>query len=77
MKYISLHSKPSLDEGCVERFLKAVRSGPVYFFDICNRRLYKLNVILFDKEKYNIHKIRENIADVRSFDNNFYICKTY
>ena len=38
--------------------------------------MYKSNVALFDKEKYNIDKIREKVTDVRSFDNNFYICKT-
>ena len=76
VKYISLPSKPSADEICVEKFLKAVRSGPVYFCVVCNRCLYKLNVALFDKEKYNIDKIREKITDVRIFDNNFYICKT-
>ena len=74
MKYISSPSKQSVDESCVERFLKAFRSGPVYFCIVCKRCLYKSNV-LFDKEKYNIDKIRENI-NVRSFDNNFYICKT-
>ena len=76
MKYISLPSKPSVDEICVERFLKAIRSGPIYFCVVCNRCLYKSNVVLFDKEKYNIDKIREKVPDVRSFNNNFYICKT-
>ena len=76
VKYISLPSKPSVDESCVERFLKAIRSGPVYFCVVCNRCLYKSNVVLFVKEKYNIDKTREKITDVRSFDNNFYICKT-
>ena len=76
MKYISLPSIPSADEKCVERFLKAIRSGPLYFCVVCNRCLYKSNVVLFDKEKYNINKIREKITDVRSFHNNFYICKT-
>ena len=59
MKYISLPSKPSVDEICVERFLKAIRSRPVYFCVVCNRCLYKSNVVLFDKEKYNIDKMRE------------------
>ena len=76
VKYISLPSIPSADEKCVERFLKAIRSGPLYFCVVCNRCLYKSNVVLFDKEKYNINKIREKITDVRSFHNNFYICKT-
>ena len=76
MKYITLPSKPSVDEGCVERFLKAIRSGPVYFCVVFNKCLYKFNVILFDKEKYNIDKLREKITDVRSFENNFYISKT-
>ena len=35
-KYISLPSKPGVDESCVERFLKAIRSGPVYFSVDCN-----------------------------------------
>ena len=45
------------------------------FCVICNRCLCKSNVVLFDKEKYNVDKIREKITDVRRFDNNFYICK--
>ena len=53
-----------------------MRSGPIYFCVVCKRCLYKSNVVLFDKEKFNIGKIREKITDVRSFDNNFYICKT-
>ena len=57
-------------------FLKVIISGPVYFCVFCNKCLYKSNVALFDKEKYNIDKIREKVTDVRSFDNNFYICKT-
>ena len=70
-------SKPIVDESCAERFLKAVRSGPVHFCVICNRCLYKSNVVLFDKKKYNIDKIRKKKkTDLRSFDNNFYICKT-
>ena len=69
VKYISLPSKPSVDESCVEIFLIAVRSGPVYFCVICNRCLYKSNVVLLDKQKYNIDKIREKITDVRNFDN--------
>ena len=36
VKYISLPSKRSADESCVEKFLKAVRSGPVYFCVACN-----------------------------------------
>ena len=71
-----LPSKPSVDEKCVERFLKAIRSGSVLFCVVCNRCSYKSNAVLFDKEKCNIDKIREKITDVRSFDNNFYICKT-
>ena len=59
VKYISLPSKPSLHESCVERFLKAIRSEPVYFCAVFNRCLYKSNVVLFDKEKYNMGKIRE------------------
>ena len=41
VKYISLPSKPSVDESCVESFLKAVRSGPVYFsvIDICTSEM--------------------------------------
>ena len=31
VKCISLPSKPSAHESCVERFLKAIRSEPVYF----------------------------------------------
>ena len=69
VKYISLPSKPSVDESCVEIFLIAVRSGPVYFCAICNRCLYKSSVVLLDKQKYNIDKIREKITDVRNFDN--------
>ena len=76
MKHISLPSNPSADESCVERFLKPIRSGPVYFCVASNRCLCKSNVVLFDKEKYNIDKIREKITYVRSLDNNFYICKT-
>ena len=59
MKYIRLLLKPSIDETWVERFLKAIRSGPVYFCVVYNKCLYKSNVVLFDKEKYNIDKIRE------------------
>ena len=28
-KYISLPSKPSVDESCIKRYMKAIRSGPV------------------------------------------------
>ena len=35
-RYISLPSNPSVDERCVEMFLKAIRSGPVYFSVDCN-----------------------------------------
>ena len=66
MKCISLPSKSSADKSCVERFLKAVKSGPV-FCVICNRCFYKSNVVLFDKEKYNIDKIGEKTTNVRSF----------
>ena len=59
VKCISLPSKPSAHESCVERFLKAIISEPVYFCAVCNRCLYKSNVVLFDKEKYNMGKIRE------------------
>ena len=76
VKYISLPSKPSVDESRVERFLKAIRSGPLYFCVVYNRCLYKSNVVLFNKEKYNLDNIREKITDVKGFDNNFYICKT-
>ena len=71
MKYISLPSKPSVDESCVERFLKAIRSGPVFICVVCNRCLFKSKIVLFDKEKNNIDKIRENITNVRGFNNNF------
>ena len=40
-KHISLPSKPSVDESCVESFLKAIWSGPVYFCVVCNRCLCK------------------------------------
>ena len=50
VKYISLLSKPYADESCVERFLKAIRNGPVYFRVVCNRCFYKSNVVLFDKK---------------------------
>ena len=76
VKYISLLLKPSVDESCEESFLKAIRSGPVYFCVVYNRCLYKSNVVLFGKEEYNIDKVREKITDVRSLDNNFFICKT-
>ena len=68
-------SKRSVDESCVERFLKAIKSGPVYFCVVCNKCLYKSNIVLFDKEKYNIDKIREKITEIISFDGNFFICK--
>ena len=80
LKYISLPSKPSVnvDEKLCRKVSennKTIRSGPVYFCVVCNRCLYKSNVVLFDKGKYNIDKIRVKIT-VRSFDNNFYTCKT-
>ena len=56
MKHISLPSNPSADESCVERFLKAIRSGPVYFFVASNRCLCKSNFVLFDNEKFYICK---------------------
>ena len=62
MKYISLLSKPTVDESRVERFLKAIKSGQVYFCVFCKRCLCKSNVVLFDKEKYNTDKIREEIC---------------
>ena len=74
VKCISLPSKPSVDESCVDRFLKAIRSGPVYFCVVYNSCLYKSNVPLFDKEKYNIDKIRELMLEV--LITIFYICKT-
>ena len=52
VKYISFPSKPSVNESFVERFLKAIRSGLVYFCVVCNRCLYKSNVVLFDKENF-------------------------
>ena len=47
------HSKSSADESCIERFLKEVSSGAVCFCAVCNRCLYKSNVVLFNKEKYH------------------------
>ena len=73
MKYISLPSKSSADESCVERFLKAIRSGPIYFSVVCNRCFYKSNVVLFDKEENNIDKIGQKVTDVRSFNNNLFL----
>ena len=74
MKCIILPSKPRVDESCVDRFLKAIRIGPVYFCVVYNSCLYKSNVPLFDKEKYNIDKIRELMLEV--LITIFYICKT-
>ena len=51
VKYTSLPSTPSEDESYVERFLKVIRSGPVYFCVVCNTSLHKSNVVLFNKEK--------------------------
>ena len=31
---ISLPSKTSVDESCTEKFLKAIRSGPVYLMNL-------------------------------------------
>ena len=50
-KYISLLSKPSVDESCVERFLKAIRSGPVYFCVVCNRCLYNFYTIFISVKR--------------------------
>ena len=52
-------------------FLKAIKSGPVYFCVVCNKCLYKSNIVLFDREKCNVDKIREKITEIISFDNNF------
>ena len=51
MKYIILPSAPSVDESYVERFLKVIRGGPVYFCVVCNISLYKSNVVLFKEKK--------------------------
>ena len=51
------HSKLSDDESCIEKFLKAINIGPVCVCVVCNRCLYKSNVVLCYKEKYNFEHI--------------------
>ena len=42
VKYISLPAKPSANKSSVERFLKAIRSEPVYFCVVSNRCLSQM-----------------------------------
>ena len=70
------HSKLSADESCIEKFLKAIKIGPVCVCVVCNRCLYKSNVVLCYKEKYNFEHIGRLVTDLRSFDNKHYICRT-
>ena len=51
------HSKLRADESCIEKFLKAIKIGPVCVCVVCNRCLYKSNVVLCYKEKYNFEHI--------------------
>ena len=62
------HAKSSADESFIERFLKAIRIGPVCFCVVCNRCLYKSNVVLFNKEKYNFEHIGRLVTDLTCFD---------
>ena len=63
MKYISLPAKPSANKSSVERFLKAIRSEPVYFCVVPNRCLSQMLYYLTYLKVQ--HRSREKIIDVR------------
>ena len=73
------HSKSSGNESSMERFLKAIRIGPVCVCVVCKRCLYRSNVLL-NKKKYNFEHIGRLVTDhigrLVSFDNKHYICRT-
>ena len=71
------HSKSSADESSMERFLKAIRIGPVCV--VCNRCLYRSNVLLNKKNNNFEHigrLVTDHIGRLVSFDNKHYICRT-
>ena len=70
------HSKSSAYESYIERFLKAIRKGSVCVWDVCNRCLYKLHIVLFNKEQYNFEYIDRLVTDIIDFDYKHNICRT-
>ena len=73
------HSKSSADESSMERFLKAIRIGIVCVCVVCNRCLYRSNVLLNKKNNNFEHigrLVTDHIGRLVSFDNKHYICRT-
>ena len=63
-------------EKCVENLLQLRKQGPTFICVVCNRCLYKSNVVSFVIEKHSSEVIHDVNTHVRSFDRNRYICRT-
>ena len=59
----------------ISRFHNKIKEGPYYICSVCNRLLYKKSVMLLHKNKY-VNANESLFTDVKSFDENEYICKT-
>ena len=68
-----LSTKHSLDY-YIQQFNVAVRDGPYYICNVCNRLLYRKSVIELKTEKYSSKLCL--FTNVLSFDENVYICHT-
>ena len=60
----------------VKTFKNEIRKGPFFICVICNRLLYKISVVLFDKNKYPDVAEEVFAYHVLSFDDKEYVCKT-
>ena len=69
-------SKVAHAEKCVQNFLKLIKQGPTFIFVLCNRCLYKSNVVSFVIENCSSEIIHDVNTDVRSFDGNRSIYRT-
>ena len=58
----------------ITTFQTKIREGPYYIFSVCNRTLYWKTVIQLKKQMYNTQQAL--FTDIKSFDENKYICKT-
>ena len=63
-------------EKYVQNFLQLIKQGSAFICVVCNRCLHKSNVVSFVSEKYSSEISHDVNTDVRSFDENRYICRT-
>ena len=60
----------------MENLLQLIKQGPTFICGVCNRCLYKSNVVSFVIENHSSEAIHDVNTHVRSFDRNRYICRT-